>query len=303
MAENNSSAPLKTAEGAAHCLPALTTNDELPEAVIDAVAAALGDTYDCLRVWSAWSYGTMGPDDFRLVAEDGERTAEIARAAIEAYVAATQAVAAQAAPAAVAVPDEREMVIQNVMKLVANWGITGHSGDFEVMFKAWVAIETALRAALAATPALPATEDSSAGDLAEPTDAEIVALNEGERFFSMSESRFGKEVNPHTQYHTGEPGYLQFARAVLARWGSASQAQPADALDAARLDFLETQKRREARDGGYSAFYSLHLPAMAAGPWQATHGGEYDHKSLREAIDAAMAAAQEGGKAANLKRS
>ena len=107
MAENNSSAPLKTAEGAAHCLPALTTNDELPEAVIDAVAAALGDTYDCLRVWSAWSYGTMGPDDFRLVAEDGERTAEIARAAIEAYVAATQAVAAQA-PAAVVFAEARE---------------------------------------------------------------------------------------------------------------------------------------------------------------------------------------------------
>ena len=26
--------------------------------------AELGDTYDCTRVWSAWSYGTMGEDDF-----------------------------------------------------------------------------------------------------------------------------------------------------------------------------------------------------------------------------------------------
>ena len=73
---------------------------------------------------------------------------------------------------------------------------------------------------------------------------------------------------------------------------SAPQAQPADALDSARLDFLEALKYRDVRDGGYSAAYSVHLPAMAAGPWQASHGGEYDHKSLREAIDAAMASAQ-----------
>lgn len=57
---------------------------EVPEAVLDAVAAALGDAYDCTRVWSAWGCGTMSSDDFSLVAEDGERVAEIARAAIAA---------------------------------------------------------------------------------------------------------------------------------------------------------------------------------------------------------------------------
>lgn len=58
---------------------------ELPEAVVDAVAAALGNSaYDCTRVWSAWSYGTMGPDDFAPIAEDGDRVAEIARAALDA---------------------------------------------------------------------------------------------------------------------------------------------------------------------------------------------------------------------------
>lgn len=60
--------------------------DELPEPVFAAVAQAIGGAYDCLRVWSAWGVGTMGPDDFAPVAEDGERIAEIARAAIKAWV-------------------------------------------------------------------------------------------------------------------------------------------------------------------------------------------------------------------------
>ena len=52
--------------------------------VKDAVAEALGDAYDCGRHWSAWSYGTMGPDDFSLVREDDERVHEIAQAAVSA---------------------------------------------------------------------------------------------------------------------------------------------------------------------------------------------------------------------------
>jgi hypothetical protein len=59
-------------------------DDSSREAVHAAVAEALGDVYDCLRVWDAWSYGTMGPDDFSLVAEDDDRVAEIADAAINA---------------------------------------------------------------------------------------------------------------------------------------------------------------------------------------------------------------------------
>ena len=54
------------------------------DAVIAAVTEALGHAYDCLRVWEAWSVGTMDQDDFALVAEDSDRVAEIADAAIEA---------------------------------------------------------------------------------------------------------------------------------------------------------------------------------------------------------------------------
>ena len=54
------------------------------DAVIAAVTEALGNAYDCQRVWEAWGIGTMGEDDFALVAEDSDRVAEIADAAIEA---------------------------------------------------------------------------------------------------------------------------------------------------------------------------------------------------------------------------
>jgi len=57
-----------------------------------------------------------------------------------------------------------------------------------------------------------------------------------------------------------------------------------DALRA-DMDWLEKRKYRESRDGGYSAFFSINVPAMAMGPWQRDHGGEFDCKTLREAID------------------
>ena len=60
-------------------------SDEHCEAVHQAVAEALGNAYDCMRVWSAWGCGTMGSDDFTLTAEDDDRVAEIADAAIEAF--------------------------------------------------------------------------------------------------------------------------------------------------------------------------------------------------------------------------
>ena len=63
-------------------------DDVMREHVMDAVANALGDAYDCMRVWSAWGYGTMGSDDFRLVANDPDRLHEIAEAAIQAVFAA-----------------------------------------------------------------------------------------------------------------------------------------------------------------------------------------------------------------------
>ena len=58
--------------------------DAQREAVMDAIAAALGNAYDCMRVWSAWSVGTMSEDDFRLVADDAGRLGELADAAIAA---------------------------------------------------------------------------------------------------------------------------------------------------------------------------------------------------------------------------
>ena len=48
----------------------------------EAIREALGDAYDCMRVWSAWGYGTMGPGDFWPVAESDERVAEIREAVV-----------------------------------------------------------------------------------------------------------------------------------------------------------------------------------------------------------------------------
>lgn len=64
-------------------------NDDLPDVVIQATAEAIGDAYDCVRVWEAWSVGTMTSDDFLPVADDGDRVAEIARAAIAAWHSST----------------------------------------------------------------------------------------------------------------------------------------------------------------------------------------------------------------------
>ncbi|AOY90535.1 hypothetical protein BKK79_00845 [Cupriavidus sp. USMAA2-4] len=65
--------------------PVLT--EEQRSKVRDAIAEALGGAYDCLQVWSAWGVGSMGPDDFHPVAEDDDRVAEIADAAIGAMIA------------------------------------------------------------------------------------------------------------------------------------------------------------------------------------------------------------------------
>ena len=68
-----------------YAAPPVTTpvrlTDEQAEKADEAIREALGDAYDCIRVWNAWSYGTMGPDDFSQVAEDSDRVAEIRNAA------------------------------------------------------------------------------------------------------------------------------------------------------------------------------------------------------------------------------
>lgn len=67
-------------------VPGVAVDDETMARVCAAVADALGDAYDCTRVWSAWSYGTMSPDDFWLVRESDDRLREIAGAVISAIV-------------------------------------------------------------------------------------------------------------------------------------------------------------------------------------------------------------------------
>ena len=55
-------------------------------ALADIIAAGLRDTYHCTRVWSAWSYGTMGPDDFS-PADESDTPAELADAILAALAA------------------------------------------------------------------------------------------------------------------------------------------------------------------------------------------------------------------------
>jgi hypothetical protein len=53
------------------------------ESIADAVADLLGNgVYTCQRQWSAWSYGTMGPDDF-VPSSETELPMEIADAVAE----------------------------------------------------------------------------------------------------------------------------------------------------------------------------------------------------------------------------
>jgi hypothetical protein len=70
--------------GSAMLAPTAALTPEQRQSVIDAIAEALGGAYDCTRVWSAWSVGTMSQDDFALVAEDGDRLDEITDAVIQA---------------------------------------------------------------------------------------------------------------------------------------------------------------------------------------------------------------------------
>jgi hypothetical protein len=48
----------------------------------DAFAEVLGDAYDCTRVWSAWSVGTMTEDDFSPISESEDRLEEFVSAVL-----------------------------------------------------------------------------------------------------------------------------------------------------------------------------------------------------------------------------
>lgn len=42
----------------------MTTTPDLRSQITDLLHTELSHTYDCTRVWEAWSINTMGPDDF-----------------------------------------------------------------------------------------------------------------------------------------------------------------------------------------------------------------------------------------------
>ncbi|ALN79465.1 hypothetical protein [Lysobacter antibioticus] len=64
--------------------PSVVVDEGQRQRVLDALADALGDAMDCTRVWSAWSYNTMGPDDFHIITNDDSRMAELVDAALTA---------------------------------------------------------------------------------------------------------------------------------------------------------------------------------------------------------------------------
>ena len=289
------------------------------------------------------------------------------------------AVAAQAAPAAVAVPempltdDPRpyyEDQPDGYTESVGEWV------DRNITAVRWfMDHHSTVRAALAATPALPAPEDSSAGDLAEekiayemsreermivlqrdtdgtPTvwcDPEIadivsalnsggvktvascsghgvkpggVALADGRQLLLLeSLEAFNSAMSAITQAEVQaepvtdeqikaaflangftikegltdlKPYVYQAARALLQL--AAPQAQPADALDADELKEVRQAINDFEECGETAVSYELLMRAANAGylecaRFEATQGGQ-------KALDAAMAAAQEGGKAA-----
>lgn len=53
---------------------------DLEARIVQALSAELGDSYDCTRVWGAWSAGTMSDEDFEPVEE---RIPEIAKAIVQ----------------------------------------------------------------------------------------------------------------------------------------------------------------------------------------------------------------------------
>lgn len=66
-------------------------------------------------------------------------------------------------------------------------------------------------------------------------------------------------------------------------------AQADDAKDAARYRWIREHAKRDGRDGGWWGYYVLPmLPGWDGTPYSADRGEGYDHKTLDEAVDAAM---------------
>lgn len=92
------------------------------------------------------------------------------------------------------------------------------------------------------------------GQQAELTDAQILALNAKERFFSNSPTKY-PEAGHGTQYHAGAPGVVAFARAVIALTDQRTE-RPAPAGQAVGealsmcLRLLENEKMQILLAGG-----------------------------------------------------
>ena len=137
------------------------------DALADIIAAGLRGTYHCTRVWSAWSYGTMGQDDFS-PADESDTPAELADAIL----------AALAAPAPVAqlLKDtyEAEKSAAAIIELVEQYGderaTQAYHGEFHCRRKPVDLLAEITRRVCAATPAaarVPLTRDRIL-ELAEP---------------------------------------------------------------------------------------------------------------------------------------
>ncbi|MGF6211821.1 hypothetical protein [Comamonas sp. 4034] len=216
-----------------------------------------------------------------------------------AYVRADNQAAAAQAPAAVAVPDERaayemgakgappteherilfeEWMRGHCWKVVGTWDGATYRGDAERgLFIDPHAMRTRQlwavwrdRAALAATPALPATEDFSAGDLAEVQAEPLCWVFEDELPTSMSTEAYNA-LFPHSKVD-GVRMFPVFGP------HAAPQAQPADTLDAELLESVRAMVKFQKERG---SVLQVHIDNMA---------------DLLDERDAAMAAAQEVGK-------
>jgi hypothetical protein len=83
------SAPLNIAQQAPEASP------EIESQLYDAIAEQLADLYACIRVWSAWSYGTMTEYDFHIAGEDEDCVTNVLNAVLP-FVAALQTQLTQA---------------------------------------------------------------------------------------------------------------------------------------------------------------------------------------------------------------
>ena len=80
LAKWNERAPLSPAHSGGGAGMVLPERDALHDLIAEVIG---GDTYDCVRVWSAWGVGTMSEDDFVPFVDQDERLYELADALLD----------------------------------------------------------------------------------------------------------------------------------------------------------------------------------------------------------------------------